>query len=146
MFANLIPVLYFTCFHYRLCCNTNFDIDSSRIHPSHKWNREKKKKKKKKKPSPAIKWPNFSVFRATSYHWEGGAMYLVDSKLSDFAVKVSANIILSSCNIKIVWLHQIVRRYTFTFHWLFRVQLVTNSDSQISEVKALNPSFTMFSG
>ena len=73
-------------------------------------------------------------------------MYRLDSKSSEFVVKVSAGICFSSCKIKIVCLHQIVRRYTFTFHWLFRVQLVTNSDSQISDIIALNPSFTVFSG
>ena len=106
MFANLISVLYFICFHYRLCFSTNFDIDSSRDHPSHlvKWHRTKK--------SPAIKWPIFTVFRATSCHW--GPMYLVDSKSSEFVVEVS------SCNIKIVWLHHMVWRYIFTFLGCFR--------------------------
>ena len=50
-------------------------------------------------------------------------------------------IIFTFCNIRTVWLHQIVRRWAFTFPWLFWVQLVTNSDSQIAEVIARNPSF-----
>ena len=39
------------------------------------------------------------------------------------------------------------RQYVFRLQsqWLFWVQLVTNSDSQISEVIVLNLSFTMFS-
>ena len=68
-------------------------------------------------------------------------MYLVDSKSSELVVKVSAGIFFSSCNIKIVCLHQIVRRYTFTFHWLFRVSVLDKFWSI-----ALNLSFTMFSG
>ena len=74
-------------------------------------------------------------------------MYLVDSKSSEFVVKkVSGCIFFSCCNIKIVWLHHVGRRNTFTYHWLFQVELVTHSDSQISEDLPLNPSFTMFSG
>ena len=119
-----------------LCRITNSDIDSSRRHPSHDWHRTR--------TSPAIKLPIFTVFRATSCHW--WPTYLVDSKSSEFVVKVSAHTIFSSCNIKLVWLHQIVQRYTFTFQWLFRVQLVTNSNSQISEVIALNPATSTFFG
>ena len=99
-------------------------MDSSRSHLSHDWHRTKL--------SPAIKWPKCTVFRATSSHW--WPMYLVGSKSSEVEVKVSAGTIFSSCNIRIVWLHQIARPYTFTFHWLFRIQLVTNPNSQISEV------------
>ena len=55
-------------------------------------------------------------------------MYLVVSKSSEFDVKVSAGIIFTFCNIRIVWLQQIMRRSAFTFHWQFWVQLVTNSD------------------
>ena len=123
MFANLISVLYFRCFHYRLCCIINSDIDISRSHPSHKWHRTK--------TTPAIKWPNFTVFRATSCRWE--PMYRVDSKSYEFVVKVSGSIKFSSCIIKIVCLHHMLRRYTFTFHWLCRVQLVTNLRSYSSK-------------
>ena len=41
-----------------------------------------------------------TVCRATSCHW--GPMYLVDSKSSEFVVKVSGGIIFASCNIKII--------------------------------------------
>ena len=71
-------------------------------------------------------------------------MYLVDSKTSEFVVRVPGGIIFFLLQ------HQnclaTSHRYTFTFHWLFRVQLVTNSDLQISKVIALNSSFVMFSG
>ena len=119
-----------------LCRITNSDIDSSRRYPSHDWHRTR--------TSPAITLPIFTVFRATSCHW--WPTYLVDSKSSEFVVKVSTGTIFSPCNIKLVWLHQIVQRYTFTFQWLFRVQLVTNSNSQISEVIALNPATSKFFG
>ena len=74
-----------------------------------------------------------------------GSIYLVVSKSSEFAIKNIQALRFSSCNIKIVCLHQLVRLVNFTLHWLFLVQLVANLDSQISEVIALNPSFTMFS-
>ena len=91
---------------------------------SHDWHRTK--------TSPAIKRPNFTVIRATSCHWS--PMYLVDLKSSEFVVKVSAGTIFPPATSNFVWLHQTVRHYTFTLHWLFRVQLVTNSNSQISKV------------
>ena len=72
-------------------------------------------------------------------------MYLVDSKSSKTVVKVSAGLIFSSYKFKIVQPHQIVHRYTFTFQWMFRVQLLTNSEPQISAKIALNQSFTVFS-
>ena len=61
-------------------------------------------------------------------------MYLVVSKLKDFVVQDSDDNVFSFCNIKTVILHQMIRRYHVIFHWLYLVQLVTNSDSQISEV------------
>ena len=72
-------------------------------------------------------------------------MHLVVPKLSEIVVQLSAVNVLSFCTIKIVGLHQVGRRSPVTFHLLFCVQLVTNSDSQITEVIALNPSFMMFS-
>ena len=71
-------------------------------------------------------------------------MYLVDSKSSEFVVKVSAGTIFPPATSNFVSLHQIARCYTFTLYWLFQVQLVTNSNSQFSEVIALNPSFFLF--
>ena len=58
--------------------------------------------------SPGIKCPSFTGFWATSCHW--GPMYLVVSKSSEFDVNVSAGIIFTFCNIKIVCLHRIVWR------------------------------------
>ena len=72
-------------------------------------------------------------------------MRLVVQKLSEMVVQLSAENILSFCIIKIIELHQMVRRSPVTFHLLFWVQLVTNLDLQISEVNAINPSFMEFS-
>ena len=73
MFATLISVVYFTCFHYRLCCTiiltstvpgvTN-GIEQTRVRP--------------------LNDLILLFFRATSCHW--GPMYLVDSKSSEFVV------------------------------------------------------------
>ena len=83
MFANLMSLLYFTCFHYSLCCSANFDIDSFRSHPSHKQHQPI--------TSMANTWPYYTVFRATTCHW--GCIYLVDSKSPEFVVKVFGGII-----------------------------------------------------
>ena len=71
-------------------------------------------------------------------------MQLVVPKLSEMVVKRFADNVLFFCTIKIVGLHQVVRREPVTFHLLFWVQLVTNSDSKISAVNALDPSFMTF--
>ena len=96
------------------------------------------------KMRPAIKWPNFIGFWVTSNH-SGGPLYLVILKLSNFVINVYAGNVFTFCIIKIVTLHQMVRWQLVTFHWLFSVQVVANSDSQISEVNFLSLSFTKFS-
>ena len=59
MIATLITVFVLYVHSQTLCCITNSDTDSSRSHPSYDWHRTK--------TSPAIKWPSFTGFRATSF-------------------------------------------------------------------------------
>ena len=138
IFANLISVLYFACFHFHCAASLILTLTVpwvTRVKIGIGQNRVRQ-----------LNDLILLFFRATSCHW--WPMYLVDSKSSEFVVKVSAGTIFSSCIIKIVWLRA-SDRATLPVHFYFSLaasgSIVTNSNLQISEDIALIPSFSMFS-
>ena len=60
---------------------------------------------------------------------------------SEVKVNVSPRHIVTLCNITVVWLHQI----SFCLSLAVLGSTGDKSDSQISEIVALNPSLTLFS-